>query len=201
MPPRSSLLGLWAVAVAFDFSFSYRFALVTILIGTNRPHSRAGRIATLYAKLLAGLGAESQLLDLAELPADFTTSALYGNAGRHDDYNALAAKLDASDKLVIVIPEYNGSFPGVLKSFIDGLPYPGGIRGKKAALVGLSDGGQGGLLAMSHLGDVLMYLGTAVLPQRVRLPFIGKDLTAEGELSNALSRQLLREQAEALLAF
>ena len=67
--------------------------------------------------------------------------------------------------------------------------------------MGLSDGGQGGLLAMSHLGDILMYLGTAVLPQRVRLPFIGKDLTEAGELTLPLSRQLLREQAEALLAF
>ena len=89
----------------------------------------------------------------------------------------------------------------MLKAFIDGLPYPGGIRGKKAALIGLSDGGQGGLLAMAHLTDILMYLGTAVLPQRVRLPFIGKELTAEGELVNALPQQLLREQAEALLAF
>lgn len=177
------------------------FLLINILIGTNRPRSRAGRLATFYADLLTELGEESLVLNLTDLPADFTTSALYGNVGRNADFNRLAAKLDESDKLVIIVPEYNGSFPGVLKAFMDGLPYPGGIRGKKAALIGLSDGGQGGLLAMSHLGDVLMYLGTAVLPQRVRLPFIGKELTEAGELTSELSRQLLREQAEALLAF
>ena len=175
--------------------------MITLIAGTNRPRSRARRIATLYASLLAELGAESQLLDLAELPADFITSALYDNAGRHPEYNRLASLLDAGNKLVIIIPEYNGSFPGVLKAFIDGLPYPGGIRGKKAALVGLSAGGQGGLLAMTHFTDILMYLGTAVLPQRVRLPFVDKDLTAEGELNNGLALSLLREQAEALLAF
>lgn len=175
--------------------------MITILIGTNRPSSRAGRIALLYAKLLGELGEPTQLLSLADLPVDFITSALYSNAGTHEVYNSLAAKLDAGKKLVIIVPEYNGSFPGVLKAFIDGLPYPGGIRGKKAALVGLSDGGQGGLLAMSHLSDVLMYLGTVVLPQRVRLPFIGKELTEAGELVNELPRQLLREQAQALLEF
>ena len=104
-------------------------------------------------------------------------------------------------RLVIIAPEYNASFPGVLKAFIDGLPYPGGIRGKKAALIGLSSGGQGGLLAMTHLSDILMYLGTVVLPQRVRLPFINQDLNAEDGLNHDLSQQLLREQAEALLAF
>ena len=175
--------------------------MITILVGTNRPSSRAGRIAVIYARLLAELGEETQLLNLTELPVDFITSALYGNAGSHDEYNRLAAKLNSGSKLVVIVPEYNGSFPGVLKAFIDGLPYPGGIRGKKAALVGLSDGGQGGLLAMSHLSDVLMYLGTAVLPQRVRLPFIGKELSESGEFVNELPRQLLREQAQALMAF
>ena len=175
--------------------------LITILAGTNRPNSRARRIATYYRAMLTALGAESQILDLAELPADFTSTALYDQAGTNPTFNRLAAMLNAGNKLVIISPEYNGSFPGVLKAFIDGLPYPGGIWGKKAALVGISNGGQGGLLAMTHLTDILMYLGTAVLPQRVRLPFIGTDLNTEDELNLDLSRQLLREQAVALLAF
>ena len=175
--------------------------MITLLIGTNRPGSRAGQLARLYATILTEFGAEFQLLDLTALPTDFTTSALYHNAGKHLDFNVLADLLGASDKVVVFVPEYNGSFPGVLKAFIDGLPYPGGLRGKKAALVGLSDGPQGAGPALSHLTDVLMYLGTAVLPQRVRLPFIGKDLQADGTLANPLSNQLLREQAAALLAF
>ena len=109
--------------------------------------------------------------------------------------------MGTSDRVVIFVPEYNGSFPGVLKAFIDGLPYPGGLRGKKAALVGLSDGPTGAGPALSHLTDVLMYLGTAVLPQRVRLPFISQDLDPELGLRQELSRQLLREQATALLGF
>ena len=179
----------------------FTFALITILAGTNRPSSRARRIANYYRTILTDLGATSQILDLAELPTDFTSTALYANAGTDPAFNRLAAVLNAGDKWVIVAPEYNGSFPGVLKAFIDGLPYPSAFQGKKAALVGLSSGGQGGLLAMTHLTDILMYLGSTVLPQRVRLPFINQDLNAEDGLNQDLSRQLLREQAVALLAF
>ncbi|MDQ2794432.1 MAG: NAD(P)H-dependent oxidoreductase [Bacteroidota bacterium] len=175
--------------------------MITIISGTNRPASRARRVADYYATILTELGADYQVVDLAELPADFIATALYANAGTHPDFNRLADQLAASSHWVIITPEYNGSFPGVLKAFIDGLPYPGAFKGKKAALVGLSSGGQGGLLAMTHLTDVLMYLGTAVLPQRVRLPFISQDLDAELGLRQELSRQLLHEQAAALLEF
>ncbi len=46
-----------------------------------------------------------------------------------------------------------------------------------------------------------MYLGTAVLPARVRLPAIDKYLTEQGELTNPLYQQLLRDQVVQLLAF
>ncbi|UOG76330.1 NAD(P)H-dependent oxidoreductase [Hymenobacter tibetensis] len=175
--------------------------MITVIAGTNRPTSRARHIANLYISLLQQHNVECQLLDLALLPDDVSVSALYHNVGNHDGFNDLAALASTADKLVMVVPEYNCSYPGVLKTFIDGLPYPGGIRGKKAALIGLSSGGQGGLLALSHLTDVLMYLGTAVLPARVRLPFIDKHLNAEGNLSHPLYMQLLQEQVEQLIAF
>jgi NAD(P)H-dependent FMN reductase len=67
-------------------------------------------------------------------------------------------------------------------------------------LVGLGTGAQGGLLALSHLTDVLMYLNTTVVPARVRLPFIDQHLTPEGQLTNAFYQQLLRDQATQLVA-
>lgn len=175
--------------------------MITIVAGTNRPNSRALRLARYYAELLTARQVAHQILDLMELPLDFTTSALYHNTGQHDEFNRLVSMAEQAEKLVFIVPEYNCSFPGVLKAFIDGLPYPGGIRGKKAALVGLSSGGQGGQLPLNHLTDVLMYLGTAVLPQRVRLPFIDQHLTADGQLTEPLYQQLLQEQMEHLLAF
>ena len=66
-------------------------------------------------------GETSQIVDLVDLPGDFVANALYENNGKNADFNALREKVQSSDKLVFVVPEYNGSFPGILKTFIDGL--------------------------------------------------------------------------------
>jgi len=176
------------------------YCMILVISGTNRPNSRARLVANLYGQLLTELAVEHQLLDLVELPADTLVSALYGNTGKQPTFNRLIAQTEAADKLVMIVPEYNCSIPGALKTFIDGLPYSGGIRGKKAALVGLGTGTQGGSLALSHLTDILMYLGTTVLPTRVRLPLIDQYLTTEGTLDYHLYVQLLREQAAQLAA-
>ena len=72
-------------------------------------------------------------------------------------------KIQSCDKFVFVVPEYNGSFPGVFKAFVDGLKYPASFKDKKCALVGISSGTQGGALALSHLTDIFNYLGMNVL--------------------------------------
>ena len=175
--------------------------MIAVISGTNRPRSTTRRVADFYLQYLAAHHAPATLVDLADLPADFTTTALYGNVGQNPAFNALAARAAAASKLVFIVPEYNYSFPGVLKAFIDGLPYPGGIRYKKAALVGLAAGAQGGAVALSHLTDVLHYLGTTVLPVQPRLAFINQHFSREGEFTQPLYAQLLAEQAQALLAF
>jgi chromate reductase, NAD(P)H dehydrogenase (quinone) len=174
--------------------------MICIVSGTNRPRSTTRQIADLYASLLHEHGAPYTLVDLAELPADFTESALYRNTGKNPDFNILADRAAAADKLVFIVPEYNYSFPGVLKAFIDGLPYPGGIRHKKAALVGLGAGATGGAVALSHLTDVLNYLGTTVLANKPRLANIDQHYR-DGLFLKPLYRELLEEQVKALLAF
>jgi NAD(P)H-dependent FMN reductase len=171
--------------------------MITIVVGTNRKNSKTTQVAAYYQHLLAQLGAESQILDLAALPTDFTTSALYENAGKNRIFNELRAQLEHSDKYVFIVPEYNGSFPGVLKAFIDGLSYPSKLAHKQAALVGLSDGVQGGALALSHLTDIFSYLGLNVLAQRVKIPLMKKNFQ-QGEVTDAFISQLLHEQASLL---
>lgn len=171
-----------------------------VISGTNRPRSTTRQVADLYAGLLQARGIGAPVLDLVDLPPDFTATALYGNQGRDAGFNTLAERASAADKLVFIVPEYNYSYPGVLKAFIDGLPYPGGIRHKKAALVGIGAGAQGGAIALSHLTDVLNYLGTHVLAQKPRLAHIDQHWR-EGEFIKPLYRQLLEEQVEAFVRF
>lgn len=174
--------------------------MITIIVGTNRPSSKSREVALFYQKLLSNLGIESQILDLSHLPNDFITSALYDNNGKNEVFNNFRQLLRKSEKYVFIVPEYNGSFPGALKAFIDGLSYPSELQHKKGALVGISDGVQGGALALSHLNDVLNYLGMSVLGQRVKIPYMKKNFI-DGEIKDALINILIQQQAELLVKF
>ncbi|WP_192821355.1 NADPH-dependent FMN reductase [Rufibacter sp. LB8] len=174
--------------------------MILIISGTNRPNSITLQVAQIYQQTLQAHGQESEILDLQELPLDFASPALYKSELFSQEFMALRTRVAQAAKIVFIVPEYNCSFPGVLKAFIDGLEYPAALKGKKGALVGLSTGSQGGNIALSHLTDVLHYCGLHVLAQKPRYPFIHKHLQ-DGQFTNALYQQLLQEQVDALIGF
>ncbi|HEY4651463.1 MAG TPA: NAD(P)H-dependent oxidoreductase [Pontibacter sp.] len=174
--------------------------MITLISGTNRPESNSIAIVNMYARLLEQHGEPYQILDLAQLPADFTTTALYDNVGKNPEFNKLAEMIANADKFVFVVPEYNSSFPGVLKAFIDGLAYPNTFRNKKGALIGLSSGMQGSGLSLSHLSDILNYLGMHVMAMRLKLAHIEQNFNGQ-ELTNQLYQELLEQHVEQFLKF
>ena len=171
-----------------------------IISGTNRKNSNARIVAEYYKRLFEQKGISAAILDLADLPKDFIFSALYENTGKNKEFLKFQDMIDEAEKLVFVVSEYNGSFPGVLKAFLDGLRYPDSLSDKKGALIGLSAGSMGGALAISHIGDILNYLGMYLLPQRPRLAVIDKALD-EGVLQSRLYHSLIEDQIEALVKF
>lgn len=174
--------------------------MITIVVGTNRKKSVSRQVAEYYQSILETKGTDSQIVDLVDLPGDFTTTALYAENGNNPVFNNMRERVQSSDKLVFIVPEYNGSFPGVLKAFIDGLKYPEGLRDKKSALIGISSGVQGGVLAMAHLTDIFNYLGMHVLALKPKLAGIERNFS-DGKVTNDLYNQLLNEQAEKLISF
>jgi len=174
--------------------------MITIICTTNRKPSKSRVVAEFYQSLLDQAGAESRIMDLSDLPANFTSTALYENAGKNESFNQLMGKVEDCEKFVFIVPEYNGSFPGVLKTFIDGLKYPASFKDKKCALVGISSGTQGGALALSHLTDIFNYLGMNVLALKVRMPRI-EAILIDGKITDDFSLELLDMQIEQLLKF
>jgi NAD(P)H-dependent FMN reductase len=173
---------------------------ITIICSTNRNNALSRKISELYQSILHGMNVSSEIIDLNDLPADFVATALYENSGKNEQFNTYRQKMKDAQKMVFVVPEYNGSFPGVLKAFIDGLEYPNTFKNKKCALVGLSAGVQGGGLALSHLTDIFNYCGMHVLALKPKLARIDKNFE-DGEIKDPLYNQLLKEQAELLVQF
>ena len=179
----------------------YKYSImITIICSTNRNNSVSSIIADIYKENLDELGAESEIVDLKDLPRDFIVSALYEQSGKNEDFNPIREQMKQSEKFVFIIPEYNGSFPGVLKTFIDGLKFPDTFRGKKCALVGVSSGMQGGVLAMSHLTDIMNYCGTSVLAFKPKLPGIDQHLK-DGKLTHEKYNEVLKRQASSFVDF
>ena len=173
--------------------------MITIISSTNRKNSVSLKLAHLYKTLLEEKGQDAEIIQLCELPSDFTATALYDQAGKNEAFNTFREQMLAAKKMVFIVPEYNGSFPGVLKAFIDGLIFPHTFSDKKAALVGLSSGVQGAGLALSHLTDIFNYCGMHVLAQKPKLSRIEENLT-ENNLSE-LYHTLLEEQIDKLIRF
>lgn len=174
--------------------------MIKIIIGTNRKNSVSKIIAELYQAILLEKGAESEILELEHLPTDFTATALYENNGKNSEYNAFHDRVKEGKKFVFIVPEYNGSFPGILKTFIDGMTYPNTFRNKKCALVGISSGIGGGGIALSHLTDIFHYLGMHVLALKLKLAKIEQNMS-DNLLTNRLYTELLHTQADMLLEF
>jgi NAD(P)H-dependent FMN reductase len=174
--------------------------MITIVSATNRKNSTTLKIAKLYQNYLRNLDINSEIIDLSELPQDFIFSALYENNGKHTVFNEYRQKIAAATKIIFIVPEYNASFPGVLKGFIDGLSYPDALSGKKAALVGLSAGVLGNAWGLNHLTDIFHYLNMEVLSIKVRLASI-KSHFVNGEITNDLYNALITMQLEKFLKF
>ena len=174
--------------------------MITIVVGTNRRDSISQQIGVQYSEILKEYNIDVKVLNLIDLPSDFIKSALYENIGKNEEFNTIRELMNQSQKFVFVIPEYNGSFPGVLKSFIDGLDRSKALVEKKCALIGLSAGDQGAGLALSHFTDILNYCGTNVLAYKLRLPKIGDSMT-DNKITNDQYLSKIQKQAQKLIKF
>ena len=163
--------------------------MITIVCTTNRPDSNTRKVAQLYHDSLKQLGAESQVLDLKEVDVAWIQSSNYGDNAPEFE-SVVATFVRPIEKIILITPEYNGSFPGYLKFFIDACNH-GDWSGKKIALMGLASGRAGNVRGLDHITGIMHYLGSEVYSKKVYLSQINQSLTATGEIENdVLSREI-----------
>jgi NAD(P)H-dependent FMN reductase len=139
--------------------------MITIISGTNRDDSYSLKFAEFYKKSLEKSGVKAQILDLKVLPENFLFTEMYGQ--RSDGYEQLLEQyIYGVDKILMVSPEYNGSFSGILKAFIDSFE-PKNIIGKKMAMIGVAAGRAGNLRGMDHMTNCMHYMKVHVMPNKL----------------------------------
>ena len=172
-------------------------SMITVIISTNRKESTSARVAQITAQLLEQHGEEVRVLNLAELPVDFFQPTMY-DTRTPQFLEMFNSYIEPARHLVFVIPEYNGSYPGVLKLFIDASPVKS-LWYKHASMIGLSDGHAGNMRGQDHLTGVLHYLKMHVHYHKPKLSNITKSFDSEGNLSNEHYMAQLQEHASLII--
>ncbi|VVM06390.1 NAD(P)H-dependent FMN reductase [Methylacidimicrobium tartarophylax] len=174
-------------------------AVIAILIGTNRLGSRTRLVGAQLVRLYHELGEEARPIDLGLLPIEVGSPRAY--ADRPAEVSRFAALLGEARGIVVVLPEYNGSFPGILKLFLDLLPHPSPLEGKPICLVGAASGRFGGLRAVEQMQNHLLYRRSHPYPYSVLLSDVEMLLAKTARIEDPATIKRLRAQAEGFLGF
>ncbi|MGF1565490.1 MAG: NADPH-dependent FMN reductase [Flavobacteriales bacterium] len=170
-----------------------------VISGTNRPGSNTRKVAEHYYHELSDIVETAGFLTLEDLPADFAFQDLWIEKSTTVN-RMITEQLMPATKYIFVMPEYNGGFPGVLKTFIDCVP-PRLFAGKKAGLIGVATGKAGALRPMDQFTNVLNYLKVSVLYAKPKLSEVDKCMTPDGHITDDRTRALLAEHAALMVNF
>ncbi|MDI9342707.1 MAG: NAD(P)H-dependent oxidoreductase [Sediminibacterium sp.] len=172
---------------------------ITVLSCTNRNDSMTRRVSLYYLNALKKEGVDVQLLDFTILPRDIAFSEVFGQ--RSESFTQLInTYVTGVHKFLFVTPEYNGSFPGILKVFLDSV-HPKEWTDKKACLTGVSEGRAGNLRGLDHLNGVLQYLKINVYHNKLPVSVVSKIISPELELLNPDTETVIQNQIKGFIKF
>jgi len=171
---------------------------IVVVCGTNREGALSRCLAEEAAETYRRKEHSVDLLDMNEMPVEILQGTAYKE--RPASVAALVNRFLKADGAVFVIPEYNGSYPGILKLFVDMLPYPEGFESRPCAFLGLAAGQFKSLRAVEHFQQVAGYRNAYNFPRRI---FIGDSFKqfVDGKLADDALSKRLDEQAEGFLSF
>jgi len=173
--------------------------MIVIISGTNRPGSNTRKVTAHVEAIYKSLKVQTQLLDLADMPAEIFSPRSY--AEKPASFSKFTDAILAAEGVVIVSPEYNGGIPGVLKYFIDMLPFPESFEHRPVCFVGLAAGIWGALRPVEQLQAIFGYRNAFIFPERVFMPGVGKLLDVSGKFTDDDMPKRLEKQAAGFVDF
>src|SRR6201998_412605 len=121
------------------------------------------------------------------------------------DWVAFREKIQKSDGVIFVTPEYNRSISGVLKNAIDVASRPYGkssFLGKPIGIVSNSPGPLGGVSAAKHLQNILPGISGPIMGQpEIYLNGCGDAFNEKGELTKESTQAVLKQYIDAYAKF
>src|ERR1700720_1376065 len=173
---------------------------IVVIAGSLRKESFSLKIA----KALARLAPATLKLDVVT-PHGISFFNQDLEAAPPADWVAFREKIQKSDGVIFVTPEYNRSIPGGLKNAIDVASRPYGkssFMGKPVGIVSNSPGPLGGVSAAKHLQNILPGIGGVIMGQpEIYLNGVGDAFDDKGELAKESLQKVLKQYIDAFAAF
>jgi chromate reductase, NAD(P)H dehydrogenase (quinone) len=173
---------------------------VVVIAGSLRKESFSLKVANALAKLAP----DTLKLDVTTLHGlSFFNQDLEANPPA--DWLAFREKVQKSNGVLFVTPEYNRSIPGVLKNAIDVGSRPYGkssFLGKPIGIVSNSPGPLGGVNAAMNLKQLLPGIVGPIMGQpEIYLTTVGDAFDDKGELTKEALQKVLKQYIDAFAAF
>jgi NAD(P)H-dependent FMN reductase len=152
-----------------------RLLNIPVILGTARKGRASAHAAQLFAELLnRRAGVVSRVIDIATVPMPVD------DAGEAIKDPVFARAMTEADGVIIVSPEYNHSFPGLLKHVLDSCLSE--YIHKAVGIVGVSAGAFAGARVIQNLLPVMREIGLVTIFWDVNIGTVGKVFAEDGRL-------------------
>jgi len=152
---------------------------IPIIAGSTRRDRQSIKVARfVLARLQQRKGVETEMLDLLEYNFPIMEERLHRRDDPPPRLQEFGDKIGRADSLIIVSPEYNNGYPGVLKNALDYL-LPEYER-KPVGIVTVSAGGFGGINCLAQLRLVTIGMGAFPIPENLSVSRIHDSFQDDG---------------------
>src|SRR6266581_8872602 len=150
---------------------------IPLILGTARQERQSEHVARfVFEQTKKRAGVETELIDVRALPMRFD------DAGEQMKDPKFSATIERCDGLILVTPEYNHGYPGLLKHALD-MNLKEYIH-KAVGICGVSAGPFGGARVIEQLVPVVRELGLVIIFEDVNFGNVRKLFDEQGELLN-----------------
>ncbi len=167
---------------------------VTTICGSLRTNSFNRKLLKLATKVAENLDAQVEDLDLKKINLPLYDQDIE-DAGIPANVLDFKKRVEQSDVLIIVSPEYNYSISGNLQNAIDWLSRGGNsLNNKTVAIMGVSAGPFGTVRGQNHLRQVLSALNVQILTQpQMLVRFAAQAFNEDGSFTDPKSQEVLEK--------
>ncbi len=164
----------------YSFSLGFSMAKIAVIIGSVRSERQGIKVANWIVKKLEQRNHDVDLVDPMELQLPLLDKMYKEIKTPPENLQKLYTIIKEADGYIAITPEYNHSISAAMKNTLD--YFLEEYFFKPSGLVSYSVGSFGGILAGTHLRQVLAEMGAPAIPSQLPISKVQDVFAENGDL-------------------